>query len=215
MHSLLESYLSEVAAHLGPMPVKQRSEELREMRTHLENAAIVSCELGQTEEEAAQSIIAQFGPAQDLSENVVWAWRRGVTREKSGFWSAAACASTLVTLPALIPEFLTGSFGPHAPMPLVVFDLGIATPFAIPVVAAAILGNRYPKQAVSGTALGATLYGVCCAGEFLLVSHGHTLHFPNTLRTVAGFSGEGLAGLFAAWAGSRWSRVRRGLARQQ
>jgi len=37
MHSLLESYLAEVAAHLSALPAKQRNEELREMRAHLES----------------------------------------------------------------------------------------------------------------------------------------------------------------------------------
>ena len=76
MHSLLEAYLSEVEAHLGALPTKRRAEELREMRTHLENAVIVNRELGQSEEEAARSAVAQFGTAQDLGENVAWAWRR-------------------------------------------------------------------------------------------------------------------------------------------
>ncbi len=82
MHKVIESYLSEVAAHLSALPTKQRTEELREMRLHLENAVIVSRELGQSEEEAAQSIVAQFGTPKDLGENVVQVWRRGEKRKK-------------------------------------------------------------------------------------------------------------------------------------
>ena len=35
MHSLLEKYLSEVSAHLSPLPTKRRNEELREMRNEV------------------------------------------------------------------------------------------------------------------------------------------------------------------------------------
>ena len=203
MPSLLEAYLEQVAAHLSALPTKRRNEELREMRQHLLNAVTVNRELGQSEDEAVQNAVMQFGTPEDLGGNLVWAWRRGVMLDKGGFWSAVACASTMVTLPAFIPDFLVG-FEPHAAMPSAIFDLGIAIPFAVPVIAAAILGKRHPKQAVAGTAVGTTLYLVCCAGEFLLVGHGHTQHFPNTLRVAAGFAGEGITGLFAAWAGSRW-----------
>lgn len=46
MHNPLETYLSEVAAQLKPLPTKRRSEELREMRQHLLNAVTVNRELG-------------------------------------------------------------------------------------------------------------------------------------------------------------------------
>ena len=71
MHRLLETYLSEVSAHLGALPPKRRAEELREMRTHLENAIVVSHELGRSEAEAAANAVAQFGTARDLGENLV------------------------------------------------------------------------------------------------------------------------------------------------
>ncbi len=85
MHTLLESYLAEVAAHLNTLPVKQRTEELGEMRQHLLNAVTVNQELNQSEEDAAASAVAQFGTPKDLSENVVWAWRRGRHRTDAVF----------------------------------------------------------------------------------------------------------------------------------
>ena len=100
MHILLETYLSEVAAHLSALPPSRRSEELREMRTHLENAVIVNRELGQSEEEAAQNAVAQFGTPQDLGENVVWAWRRGETRSKRSFWGAVVSTPLDADLPS-------------------------------------------------------------------------------------------------------------------
>ena len=52
MHRLLESYLSEVAAHLSALPVVRRNEELREMRSHLLSAVEAYQERGETEAEA-------------------------------------------------------------------------------------------------------------------------------------------------------------------
>ena len=88
MHSLLENYLSEVATHLEPLPVKRRTEELREMQAHLENAVIVNRELGQTEEESAHNVAVQFGTPQELRQSTVTAWRRGVVLDRRSFWAA-------------------------------------------------------------------------------------------------------------------------------
>ena len=102
MHSLLETYLSEVEATLSALPARRRVEELREMRTHLDNAVIVNRELGQSEDEAVQTAVAQFGMARDLGENVVWAWRRGKrTNRRANFLSflgAAICVTVLETV---------------------------------------------------------------------------------------------------------------------
>ncbi len=77
MHSLLEAYLGEVAAHLSALPPARRTEELREMRTHLENAVVVGRELGRTEDEAAREALAQFGTPGETGEKLVQAWKRG------------------------------------------------------------------------------------------------------------------------------------------
>lgn len=96
MHSLLESYLAEVAAQLQPLPAKRRNEELREMRTHLENAVIINRELGQSDDEAAQNAMAQFGTPEDLGENVVWAWQRGEQKQnKRIFWKIVGSAAAI------------------------------------------------------------------------------------------------------------------------
>jgi len=110
MHSLLENYLSEVAAHLSPLPPKQRSEELREMRTHLENAVIINRELGQSENEAAQNAVEQFGTPQHLGENVVWAWQRGQMLCKKSFVGAAVSTIILVNLLPFLTILLTCNF---------------------------------------------------------------------------------------------------------
>jgi hypothetical protein len=108
MPSRLESYLAEVAVQFGPLPPKQRAGELREMRIHLENAVLVNRELGQSEGEAAQNAVAQFGKPEDLGENVVWAWRRGEVRDRKSFLGAAAA---MVLVLCLMTFLMDGSFG--------------------------------------------------------------------------------------------------------
>ncbi len=147
MHSLLEDYLSEVAAHLGALPIKQRNEELREMRAHLENAVIVSRELGQSEEEAAQNAVAQFGTPQDLGENVVWAWRREEKLNKRSFWGATGCTFAILVFTPVLIVFLP--FGPWLPT-----GFGINSPLIVGM----ICGSIFWKRGIVGIALGTALY---------------------------------------------------------
>ena len=108
MHSLFETYLSEVATHLRALPVKRRAEELREMRAHLENAVIINREQGQTEDEAARSAVTQFGTPEDLGESVVWAWRRGEVRDRKRLLGATAA---MILVLCLMTFLMDGGFG--------------------------------------------------------------------------------------------------------
>ncbi len=102
MHSLLEAYLEEVAGHLAGLPAARRAEELREMRTHLENAVVFGREMGRTEEEAAQAALLQFGTPHGLGENIVWAWARGERQRRQELGGTTAGALVLMgTLPYL------------------------------------------------------------------------------------------------------------------
>ena len=93
MHSLFETYLVEVPRRTSARcRAKQRSEELREMRAHLENAVAGYQAQGKTEEAAAQAALAQFGPPQTVGAETVTAWRRGEMLNRRSFWGAAVCA---------------------------------------------------------------------------------------------------------------------------
>ena len=160
MHSLLETYLSEVAAHLGALPPSRRSEELREMRTHLENAVIVNRELGQSEDEAAQNAVAQFGTPQDLGDNVVWAWRRGQMLVRKSFLGAIVSTVVLlnllpfmgVLLYCLLLPFVTWMRGTyHWPEAAVMTFLFLVIDAPIWLLIGAASGRIFPKTAVAGT----------------------------------------------------------------
>ena len=169
MHSLLETYLSEVEATLSALPTKRRAEELREMRTHLENAVIVNQEMGQSEDEAARTAVTQFGTARDLSENVVWAWRRGEKRQRWSFWGAVA--STPLTLLSLM---LAMSHMPNFQIPWLDSycaahkgsgeTIGMAVVqgmfLAVFMVAGAAVGTLSPRRAVRAVCLGLTVFFV-------------------------------------------------------
>ena len=169
MHSLLETYLSEVEATLSALPTKRRAEELREMRTHLENAVIVNQEMGQSEDEAARTAVTQFGTARDLSENVVWAWRRGEKRQNWGFWGAVA--STPLTLLSLMlamshmPNFqipwLDSYCAAHKGSGEIIGMAVVQGMFlAVFMVAGAAVGTLSPRRAVRAVCLGLTVFFV-------------------------------------------------------
>ena len=223
MHSLLEAYLEQVAAHLSVLPAKRRIEELREMRAHLENAVIVSCELGQTEEEAAQSIVTQFGTPQELGQSIVAAWRRGVMLDRHSFWGAAACTFALLFLAAFSEgPFVRAYFNPisttHLPTAryaLLAFEL-----FG-PLVAGTITGSLFSKKVITGNASGVAAYSVLCLCVYAhwLVQPGHLQQLGPVspagiaLRFFAPLVTEGLAALTATWISSRlrltWEKRRR------
>ena len=218
MHSLLETYLSEVAAHLNALPPKRRAEELREMRAHLENAIIVNRELGQSESEAAQNAVAQFGTARDLGENVVWAWRRGRTLNRRSFWGAAVCA---LLLSFLLPSLRDTPLGP--PLVNVVNLLsnghgwaGGSANLIVNIVfhslAGGICGLIFPKRALSGTVLG-LLGGYATFVAMLLIISGTERSFDMAPIWAKENALSCLFAISAAWAGSRWRNARVGRAR--
>ena len=169
MHSLLEAYLSEVAAHLSALPAERRNEELREMRTHLENAAIVNRELGQSEDEAAQNAVAQFGTPQDLGENVVWAWWRGEALNKRSLFGATAATTLMLCLMTflmnqtwyygileiLLPRTFLLYCGKHQTWGMALTQAMFLTNFGL---AGGGAGCLFPGGAVRGVCLGLAAY---------------------------------------------------------
>jgi len=167
MHRLLETYLSEVSAHLGALPPKRRAEELREMRAHLENAIVVSHELGRSEAEAAANAVAQFGTARDLGENLVWAWKRGRKKDGHSFLGAAAVTTLMVCLGSFLMD--QGLIYSHLPAwfnrrcaehPEYVSSLVRGTFLATFGLAGLVAGGLFPKQAVRGACLGLAAFWV-------------------------------------------------------
>lgn len=207
MHILLEGYLSEVAAHLSALPSKRRNEELREMRAHLENAVIINREQGQSEDEAAQSAVAQFGTPKSLGDNVVWAWRRGEMRSRRSFWSAVVSAPlTLLSL------MLVMSHLPAGPIPWLdpwltryciehkgsaeVIGMALAQGMFLTtfMVAGTVVGLLSPKRAVRAVCFGLTVFFV----GWTVVDGRSGL--PTSWDRV----GWILAAIVSAWAVSRW-----------
>jgi hypothetical protein len=223
MHSLLESYLSKVAAHLSDLPIRRRNEEIREIRLHLLNAVTVSCETGQTEEEAAQNAIQQFGTPEDLSDNLVWAWRREQTLNKRSFWGAAVCTFALLFLVAFSEgPFIRAYFNPisTAHLPTAQYVL-LAFELFGPLVAGTIIGILFSRKVIAGSAAGIVTYSILCLCVYAhwLVQPGHLqqlgLVSPATtaVRFLAPLVAEGLVALTAAWISSQlrltWNKLRR------
>ena len=212
MHSLLEAYLDQVAAHLSTLPAKRRHEELREMRQHLLNAVTVDKELGQSEEDAAANAVMQFGTPEDLGHNLVWAWRRGVARDRHSLWGAAVCTPImLVLMPLLLLSFVITPLEHTISPPWKVLEAG-GNLFGVACIlaAGAINGTFFSKRAIAGTMLAAVIYsGFCVAG------HCHTpgaVPYSLVTRMVIEFAVQsvevGLVALCFAWTSRRWKQKR-------
>jgi len=70
MHNQLEKYLSQIEKQLAALPVEQRQEELREIRSHLEMMIDVNIARGFDAEEAVTKAIKQFGSAQKVGKEL-------------------------------------------------------------------------------------------------------------------------------------------------
>lgn len=215
MHSLLENYLSEVEAQLVALPVKQRGEELREMRAHLENASVVNRERGQSEEEAVQSTVAQFGTPKDLGENVIWVWRRGVAQDRRCFLGAAITTTLMLYLGfearglgllnsiGILPQTFLNYLGEHSDGVMDPTEVMIIMIFGLAGMAA---GCLFPKRAVRGACLGLAFYQLGSLAVF-------GLGYGGVWRFLSLTFGWSLAAIISAWAGSHlrltWRKRRR------
>lgn len=209
MPTILESYLSEVAKYLCALPLKRREEELREIRQHLHNAAAVNQEFGQSEEAAAANAVVQFGTAQDLGGNLVWAWKRERKLDKRSFWGAAACSSAiLILVPYIFITFIIKPFEPinstNSADWAVVRWLLFGSNLAYPVVAGLVSGVFFSKRAIAGTALGSMFYLICCVDASCHMNH--TWQRFEEVRSGLWFAAESLMAPCFAWAGSQWRR---------
>ena len=223
MHSLLETYLSQVAAHLGTLPAKRRMEEMREMRTHLENAVIVNRGMGQSEDEAARAAVAQFGAAQDLGHDVVMAWRRGEALNRRSLLGAAACAvasAFLVTrltphlLPLLPPTPARGFVQP--PFSAWLWAGWVLWLMPTFLLVGGISGFLFPRRAALGAAAGVTAF----LSYFLLAAVLDMFHWPKISHTpvfgdlywLSSIAAMDFVFLLfasaAAWAVGRWRDAR-------
>ena len=161
MHALLEDYLSEVAAHLGPMPAKQRRDELREMRAHLEAAAAGRREWGQSEDTAVRNALVQFGTPDALGQSAVAAWQRGVRRDWRDLASAAACTFALMLATHLIMLWCSA-------VHFSAFDFRVALWGGGMGAAVGLCGLCFPRRAVLAVQIGLVLFFAAFFGVFHL-----------------------------------------------
>lgn len=194
MHSPLDTYLEQVAAHLFALPPKRREEELREMRQHLLNAVTVNREAGQLEEDAAQNAVLQFGTAADLGDNLEWAWRRERRLNKRSL-----TASTLISLLGLcLIIFVAPSGAAHVLDPFVVqmgkvhhwslleIQTFLFLTYDLPLYSllGAATGLLFPKRAAQGTSLIVTAWTVCLIVPRLCWEE--LVYRPNTFERILG-----------------------------
>jgi hypothetical protein len=222
MHSLLETYLSELAAHLSALPTKPRVEELREIRAHLENAVAGYQAQGRTEEASARAALAQFGTPQAVGSETILAWRRGERLYRRSFWGAAACTLAVrFLMPFLLAPLETVYLHPTSPGHFVGPSVWVLCGFNIagPILAGAVSGLFFPKRAVAGAGLGLVAYfslALAIRG-YWFAHHGmatYPVSFQTILLSLTGqFVTGGSVSLLSAWAVSRWHMARLGTVR--
>lgn len=205
MHSLLEEYLAQVAAQLGPLPVGRRNEELREMRAHLLSAVEAYRELGETESEAVGSTLRQFGPSSQVAAGLTRAWRRG-----QGTWRDAAKAGLFGAAVLWGVTGLCSALGGYVEsQPSVVFamlrlHLGAifyTLIFSLPALLGGLFGRHFARGAVKGAAWGT---GAAYVGPWVIYEVIHAWKDSDILGVgwVVLLQAVFLTG--GVWAGRRW-----------
>jgi hypothetical protein len=204
MHSLLEAYLSELAAHLSALPTKPRVEELREMRAHLENAVAGYRAQGSTDEEAAQAALAQFGPSAEIAAGLTHAWRRGQGSwrdvVKSGLFGVAALWS-VTGLCSVLGHYLESHPDVFAMLRLHFEPVFYALLFGLPALLGGLFGRYFAHGAVKGAAWGT---GAAYVGPWVMyeVIHAWTDSDILGIGLIVLLQAVCLTG--AVWASRRW-----------
>ncbi len=220
MHSLLEKYLSALTAQLNALPPKRRAEELREVRTHLENAVIVGREMGRTEDEAVKEALAQYGAADVVGQEVTAAWRREQTLNSRSLFGAAACTITVTAALARMTSLLVPFMLPTPAHGLLLppYSLGVWAEWVVWLMPLFLFiggvgGLLFPRRAAAGVVVGLDVFLLCflmggsTATTFLTGGSASAPSVPDTVSTLwVGFTAgvvliSGAA--IAAWAVSR------------
>ena len=113
MSRRLDDYLSSVERHLRHLPALVRENEVRELRSHLEQLRDDFAAQGQNPEMAAQSALDQFGDARS-----VWLGRRA--------WILSAVFLWFLAAPFLLGVTTFLHYIDAQPVPLVVWNVGFA-----------------------------------------------------------------------------------------
>lgn len=200
MHGLLEGFLDQVARGLGPLPVERGQDEIKEMRQHLLNAVLVNREMGQTEDEAAATALKQFGTPEAVGESLVWAWRRGQTRQRHGFWGTAGCAFLLADCLPLLQD--TPWEAPLSCFPGHNFPAGAPVQLALFALVGGLCGLIFSRRSLGGIVFGVTAWHASfLTMAFVVFNLDRLPSLPGTSLSNRLFSV--LLAILAAWAGGR------------
>lgn len=98
----VESYLAEVESRCISIPKPRRDDEFKEMRQHLLSAVSAYQKAGQSEVEAVERALSEFGTTEEASANLLWTWQRLLRKNGlktfwkiEGIWSALAAFNIL------------------------------------------------------------------------------------------------------------------------
>jgi len=150
MHRRLETYLTEISARLNSLPAKRRAEELKELRIHLDEAVMVNQALGESEPEAAAHALEQFGAPNEVSGQIVGAWRRGRSQNLRSFFSAIVFLKVIGLL-SIMPFRTVYQAHP-------IWQFLMILSLTVTVIRCSICGYLFPKRALLAS-LALSFYG--------------------------------------------------------
>jgi len=206
MHRLLDEYLSQVASELRTVPQRRRAEELREMQQHLLNAITVNQELmGQDEERAVATAIADFGEPHELASEILSAWRRGERNQnRRGLIGIILCLIVCRLIEGLLFIYFLRSIdaAPHINQSAYLSTYILLWNSISAASTGMITGLLFPKRAVTGIWIVTAIFQVITLIEFpfLHLQDFMREYFLATLQAME----TTIATAFWAWLVVRW-----------
>ncbi|MGI4790903.1 MAG: permease prefix domain 1-containing protein [Janthinobacterium lividum] len=163
----LDNWFQRLNAPLKRLPAEERTQLHQEVRQHLEALAAANEELGSAPEKAWEQALIQFGEPTKFGKRMVWEWRckHGFLSPQVGaiLYGIAVCSASMVALaivnwlvvavPYWVTYWVMNIILNSNPSPLLPCGL-----LGIPVVTGAVIGLKYPREALKGAFYAACIW---------------------------------------------------------
>ncbi|MFD3164362.1 permease prefix domain 1-containing protein [Herpetosiphon sp. NSE202] len=131
----IERYLKTVAAEFSNLPAAQRTDEIRELRSHLEALVDQAMQQGADQATAVTTALDQFGSADQLGRILATTWQRHQATGHVAWWQllliyivGVAVTLGMLVLIGDVPSNFPTSFLPVLYKALWIAALGVGTP---------------------------------------------------------------------------------------
>ncbi len=168
----LDRWFQRLNAPLKRLPAAERQALHEEVRQHLDALAAANEELGSMPEDAWKHALTQFGEPDKFGKRMAWEWRRkhGFVGPQVGaiLYGIAVCSASMAALAVVnwlvmaVPYWVMNIILNQNPFPILPCGL-----LGIPLVTGALVGLKYPREALKGALHAACILpGVPAAAVF-------------------------------------------------